>query len=124
MEGAPRDSEYMTIALEEAEAAAARDEVPVGAVLVMGEAVIATDYFKSFAAQLRNIVGGRVRAYETLMSRARREAGLRMLEKARKFGATEVYNVRYETSNIRSGGRRSPAVSVEVFAFGTAVVRG
>jgi tRNA(Arg) A34 adenosine deaminase TadA len=35
------DRDYMTLALEEAEAAAARQEVPVGAVLVMGEEVVA-----------------------------------------------------------------------------------
>ena len=93
------------------------------AALVAGDAVIATDYFKSFAAKLRNIVGGEIHAYETLMERARREANLRMLEQARQIGATEVWNVRYETSNIRSSGRRNAAVSVEVFAFGTAVVR-
>jgi uncharacterized protein YbjQ (UPF0145 family) len=94
--------------------------------LVMGEAVIATDYFKSFAAGLRNIVGGEMKTYETLMRRARREATLRMLEQARRTGATEVWNVRYETSNIRSGAtnnRRAQSPSVEVFAFGTAVKR-
>ena len=93
------------------------------AMLVSGDAVIATDYFKGFAAHLRNIVGGEVRSYESLMQRARREATLRLLAGARRLGATEVWNVRYETSNIRSSSRRSPAVSVEVFAFGTAIVR-
>lgn len=93
------------------------------ATLVCGDAVIATDYFKSFAAKLRGIIGGEMRAYETLMERARREAKLRMLEQARAAGAAEVWNVRYETSNIRSAGRRRAAVSVEAFAFGTAVVR-
>ncbi len=93
------------------------------AAMVGGDAVIATDYFKGFAAKLRNVVGGEVRAYETLMARARREARLRMLEKARALGASEIWNVRYETSNIRSSGKRNAAVSVEVFAFGTAVVR-
>ena len=88
------------------------------------QAVIATDYFKSFAAKLRNIVGGELRAYETLLARARREAALRMLAQARRLGAGEVYNVRYETSNIRNASRRNNlGVSVEVFAFGTAVVR-
>jgi uncharacterized protein YbjQ (UPF0145 family) len=91
--------------------------------LVVGDAVIAADYFKSFAARLRNIVGGEVRTFNSLMLRARREARLRMLAQARRAGATEVHNVRYETSNIRSSGRNSAAVSVEVFAFGTAVVR-
>jgi uncharacterized protein YbjQ (UPF0145 family) len=91
--------------------------------LVCGDAVIATDYFKSFAAKLRGIIGGEMRSYQTLMGRARREATLRMLEQARAAGATEVWNVRYETSNIRSAGRRQAAVSVEAFAFGTAIVR-
>ena len=91
--------------------------------LVSGDAVIATDYFKGFAARLRSIVGGEIRSYVTLMERARREATLRLLQQARDVGATEVWNVRYETSNIRSGARRNPSVSVEVFAFGTAVVR-
>ncbi len=91
--------------------------------LVCGDAVIATDYFKGFSARLRNIVGGELRSYETLMERARREATLRVLAQARTIGATEVWNIRYETSNIRSASRRNPAVSVEVFAFGTAVVR-
>jgi uncharacterized protein YbjQ (UPF0145 family) len=100
-----------------------RPETVRNAVLVSGDAVIATDYFKGFAARLRNIIGGEIRSYETLMERARREATLRLLQQARNIGATEVWNVRYETSNIMSAGRRSPSVSVEVFAFGTAVVR-
>lgn len=94
-----------------------------GASLVMGEAVIATDYFKSFASQLRNLVGGEVRTLETLARRARREAMLRMLEQARQMGATEVHNVRLETSNIRSAGGRSKAISVEMLVFGTAIIR-
>jgi len=93
------------------------------ATFVCGDAVIATDYFKGFAAKLRNIVGGEVRSYETLMKRARREATLRMLQQARELDASEVWNVRYETSNIRSGNSQNPAVSVEVFAFGTAIAR-
>ena len=93
------------------------------AAFVSGDAVIATDYFKSFIAGLRNIVGGEIKTYESLMRRARREASLRMLEEARRLGASEVWNVRYETSNIRSSGRGNKGVSVEVFAFGTAVIR-
>lgn len=92
--------------------------------LVTGDAVIATDYFKSFAARLRNIVGGEVKAYKTLMDRARREAVLRLMDHARAMGASEIWNIRLETSNIRSSrGRNRPGVSVEIFAFGTAVVR-
>lgn len=95
------------------------------ATLVTGDAVIATDYFKGFAAGLRNLVGGELKSYQTLMQRARREATLRMLSQARELGAAEVWNVRYETSNIRSSStqKNNPGVSVEIFAFGTAIVR-
>ncbi|MCA9244821.1 MAG: heavy metal-binding domain-containing protein [Phycisphaerales bacterium] len=91
--------------------------------LVMGQAVIANDYFKTVAASLRNIVGGEMKSLETLMTRARREATLRMLESARALGATEVWNVRYDTSNITSGNSKNPAASVEVLASGTAIRR-
>jgi len=91
--------------------------------LVLGQAVIATDYFKGVASRLRGVVGGEIRSYSSLMERARREATLRLLEEARARGASEIWNVRYETSNVLSSSRRNPAVSVEVFAYGTAVSR-
>ncbi len=101
-----------------------RPEQVERAMLVTGEAVIATDYFKSFVAWLRGILGGEIGAYNTLLTRARREALLRMIEQARAMGATEIWNVRLETSNILGGpGTRNAAVSVEVVAYGTAVVR-
>ncbi len=102
----------------------ARPEEVCQATLVVGEAVIATDYFKTFAAWLRGILGGEIRAYNTLLARARREALLRMLEQARCLGAHEVWNVRFETSNILGGANtRNAAVSVEVLAYGTAITR-
>ena len=48
--------------------------------LVNGSVVISVDYFKRFVAGLRNLIGGRVTPYETLIDRARREAILRMKE--------------------------------------------
>ena len=44
--------------------------------LVSGSVVISSDHFKTFVAALRNLFGGDVRSYETLMERARREAGV------------------------------------------------
>ncbi len=46
--------------------------------LVAGSVVIADDYFKKVVAGLYSLVGGRVRSYESLLDRARREAVLRM----------------------------------------------
>ena len=91
------------------------------AALVGGEAVIATDYFKVFAAGLRNLFGGRVRSYETLVERARREAIVRMLQQARSAGANAVWNVRIETTTIQ-GKQRGKSSGVEVLAYGTALV--
>lgn len=89
--------------------------------LVAGSVVISIDYFKHFLAGLRNIVGGRVTAYETLLDRARREAVLRMKEEARDLGASLVFNVKLETSSIYRGNRNSIG-SVEVLAYGTAFI--
>ncbi len=102
----------------------AHPETASSGCLVMGEAVIATDYFKSIATQLRNLIGGEMKSMQALVDRARREAIVRMLEQADRAGATEVHNVRLETSNIRSAtSRKKAAISVEMLAFGTAVVR-
>lgn len=89
--------------------------------MVVGEVVIASDYFKSFAARLRNLIGGRVKTFETLMERARREAILRMLESAKQMGANQVINLRLATSDIGSGRRRRPSAMVEMYAYGTAL---
>ena len=51
--------------------------------LVCGSAVISIDYFKRFLASLRNIFGGTVKSYESLIDRARREALIRMKLPAR-----------------------------------------
>ena len=89
--------------------------------MVFGEVVIASDYFKTFCASLRNIIGGRVRAYESLMERARREAILRMTESAQRLGADQVINVRMASSDIGSRKRRGAAAMVEIYAYGTAI---
>lgn len=86
--------------------------------LVTGGAVIATDYFKVFAAGLRGLFGGEMRTYCSLMNRARRESIVRMLEHAKSLGADSVWNIRFETSSIQ--GKRKPG-GVEVLAYGTAV---
>ena len=91
--------------------------------LVGGNVVISIDYFKRIAAGLRGLIGGRVTAYETLVERARREAILRMKESAHKKGASMIINVRLETASI-SKGRKQQIGSVEVYAYGTAIIPG
>jgi uncharacterized protein YbjQ (UPF0145 family) len=94
----------------------------VGASLVTGSTAVSVDYFKRVAATLRNLFGGRVSAYETLLDRARREAVLRMKEAARKLGATRIVNVRIDTSSISGAkGNNRGIACVEVLASGTAL---
>jgi uncharacterized protein YbjQ (UPF0145 family) len=88
--------------------------------LVTGNVVISVDYFKRFLAGLRGIIGGRVKTYETLLDRSRREAVLRLKESAKRDGYKAVVNVRLETSRLASGGRDGKRTAgVEVLAFGT-----
>ena len=89
--------------------------------LVSGSVVISVDYFKRFAATLRNFFGGRVTSYESLIDRARREALLRMKQAASDHSAEFVFNVKYETASI-SKGRKGRIGSVEVLAYGTALI--
>lgn len=90
--------------------------------LVVGAVVVSIDYFKRFAASLRNLFGGRVRTYETIIDRARREAQLRMMEQAVALGCNAVICSRIETSRLASSyGNNQGVAGMEIVAFGTAV---
>ena len=81
--------------------------------LVMANVVICTDYFKVVVTSLRNILGGRIMACESLVDRARREAVLRLKEQA--AGSDIIINMRLVSSRIGAG------TSVEAMAYGTAI---
>ncbi len=74
--------------------------------LVCGEAVIASDAFKSWASGLRNFFGGEAKNFGLLYQRSRREATLRMLEAARSQGFNAVCNVRYDSTDIGGNALR------------------
>jgi uncharacterized protein YbjQ (UPF0145 family) len=67
------------------------------------------------------IFGGRVKAYETLLDRARREALLRLKEGAVERGYHAVVNVRLETCRIANSRNSESVAGLEVLAFGTGV---
>lgn len=90
--------------------------------LVFGSVVISLDYFKRFLAGLRKIVGGRIRSYETLLDRGRREAVLRMKKEAAEIEADMIINFRFDTSGIGQVTKKNGSIGCfEVFAYGTAV---
>lgn len=88
--------------------------------LVTGEVVISGDYFKNFVAALKNFFGGRLTTFESVLDRGRREAILRMREKAK--GANLIVNTRIESvmlNDIYSGQGGVPQCAI--IAYGTAI---
>ena len=96
--------------------------VVTGAVLVTGAMVVAPDSFRRFLASIRNLFGGRLRSYESMLDRARREAVLRMKEQAP--GADAIVNFRMETSKIGGLQKKQSIIAIEVLAYGTALTYG
>lgn len=88
--------------------------------LVTGEVVISGDYFKAFAASLKNMFGGRLTTYESVLDRGRREAILRMREKAR--GASLIVNARIESVMLNDLYTNQGSVpQCAIIAYGTAI---
>lgn len=86
--------------------------------LASGSVVVAIDHFKKLLFGLRNLFGGEVKSYASLIDRARREALLRMKENHPT--ADMFINVRLETFSIGKGDQGN-ITSVEMFAYGTAI---
>lgn len=95
------------------------DRVVIDTRLVAAEVAISHDHFKRFLANLRKIFGGRLRSYETLVDRARREALLRLKEQCPD--ASLIANVRFETSMSSSARGNRGLIAVELIAYGTAI---
>ena len=64
----------------------------------------------------KNILGGRLTSYESIVERARREAIVRLKQQAQSVGANHIMGVRLSTTELGMQGGM-----VEVFAYGTAV---
>lgn len=82
--------------------------------IVQGSTVRARHVGADFAASLKNIVGGELKGYTTLLEGARKQAQERMIEQATMLGANAVINVRFATAAITQG-------AAELVAYGTAV---
>ncbi len=82
--------------------------------LVRGSTVRTKHIGSDIVASLRNIVGGEVKEYASLLAGAREQAIDRMTAEARRLGADAIVGVRLETSTITQAAS-------EVMAYGTAV---
>ena len=82
--------------------------------LVLGNTVRAKHIGKDIVAGLKNIVGGEITEYTSLLADARKESINRMINQAKDLGADAIINVRFMTSAVMGG-------AAELLAYGTAV---
>jgi len=82
--------------------------------MVRGSTIRARHLGKDILAVLRNLVGGEIHEYTSMMAEAREQAIDRMIEEAKMLGANGVICVRFQTSQIVSG-------AAELLCYGTAV---
>ena len=83
-----------------------------GSKLVTGKVVIAEDRFRNLLARLRIFVGGRLAAHEATVTRAKREAILRLRTNAK--GASHIIGLRFESAELGRG-------MMEMIVSGTAL---
>jgi uncharacterized protein YbjQ (UPF0145 family) len=82
--------------------------------LARGNTIRARHLGRDIMAGLKSMVGGEIKSYTELLTKAREEAMSRMLKEAEDMGANAVVNLRFTTSSVMQG-------AAELFAYGTAV---
>jgi uncharacterized protein YbjQ (UPF0145 family) len=82
--------------------------------LVRGNTIRARWFGRDIAAGLKTLVGGEIKSYTDMMTKAREEAIERMVEQAKKLKADAVINVRFTASEVMQGAS-------EILVYGTAV---
>ena len=82
--------------------------------MVKGSTVQTVNAIRDIGASFRTIVGGEVKKYNEMVSKARDLAMSRMVEEAASCGADAVVSIRFGTSSIMQG-------AAEVMVYGTAV---
>ena len=82
--------------------------------VVRGNVVQSRNIIMDFGAALKNVVGGEIKIYSDLTSKARDIAYNRMIEEAKKLDADAIIGMRFLTSTVMQGAS-------EMLAFGTAV---
>jgi uncharacterized protein YbjQ (UPF0145 family) len=84
--------------------------------IVSGEAILGANIFKDLFAGIRDIVGGRSKAYEDELRKAKAVAIDEMIAQAQDYGANAVIGVDFDYEAIGSNGSM-----LMVVATGTAV---
>jgi len=86
--------------------------------LVRGIVVRSPTLVQGLLGGLKQIIGGRIGAYTEMCEQTREAAYSQMVQHALLLGANAIVGVRYDGSDISSGG----SAATEVLCYGTAVV--
>lgn len=82
--------------------------------LVKGNTIRARWFGRDIAAGLKTLIGGEIKSYTDMMTKARDQAVERMVDEAKKLKADAVINVRFTSSEVMQGAS-------EILVYGTAV---
>lgn len=81
---------------------------------VFGLTTQSKNVFKNIGANLKNIVGGEIKAYTEMLEESREKAIERLKQNAKDMGADAVVMMRFDSGSIRTDMQ-------SVAAYGTAV---
>ena len=82
--------------------------------IARGNVVRAKHIGKDIVASFRNVIGGEVDEYTSMIAGAREQAYDRMVEHAKDMGGDAIVGMRFTTATVAQG-------QAEILAFGTAV---
>jgi len=82
--------------------------------LVKGNTIRARWFGRDIAAGLKTLIGGEIKSYTEMLTKAREEAIDRMKAEAKKLGADAIIGVRFASSDVMQGAS-------EILVYGTAV---
>jgi uncharacterized protein YbjQ (UPF0145 family) len=96
--------------------------------LCHGEVVLSVNRLITLVGRIKLLFGGEVKSFHDVITRARQEAVLRLIERAAEAGYDAVGNVRVEPVDVagvtvRSGRDGNKPLFVGVIAYGTAYHR-
>jgi uncharacterized protein YbjQ (UPF0145 family) len=85
--------------------------------VVKGNTIRARHVGRDIAAGFKNLVGGEIKSYTEMTTKAREESFNRMVNDAVNLNADAIINIRFATSMIMQG-------AAEMLCYGTAVKLG
>jgi uncharacterized protein YbjQ (UPF0145 family) len=86
--------------------------------VVRGVIVRSPTIMQGFTGWFKNLLGGNIGSYTRMCEQARELAYNEMIQHAKHVGANAVIGMRYDSSQVSSGG----VAGTEVLCYGTAVV--